>query len=117
MPRIRVSLPGASHAAWAADRRPFRRPKSDADGNYPVVEHARAGCPQQNPQQSGRFSQLRGATGYDNDARRHLEAPKAQVIASARVGDDLRSSATACHTAGERTRTVNVQLGRLMLYH
>jgi len=98
---------------------PATKERDAATGTYDADPHekARPGHPQQNPQQSECFSQLRGATGYDNDARRHLAAPKAQVIASARVSDDLRSSATACHTAGERTRTVNVQLGRLMLYH
>ena len=76
-------------------------------------EEMRAGHPQQNPQQSERFSQLSCARRCEDDDGRSVAASETQVVASARVSDDVRSSAAPCHTAGDATRTRNIQLGRL----
>jgi len=61
--------------------------------------------PQQNPQQSGRFSQLRGARACDSKGRVPSAARQTQPVAVARVSEEVRNSATPCHTATGRTRT------------
>ena len=72
--------------------------------------------PQQNPQQSECFSQLPGAKGCDATDKSGAVTLDAQVVASARVSDDVRSSATTCHTAPGGIRTCDPRFRKPVLY-
>ena len=80
-------------------------------------EGARNRLPQQNPQQSGCFSQRCNANECELTDTSVEVRMNAQVKLPAIVSDDLRGHAKPFNTAGDATRTRNIQLGRLMLYH
>ncbi len=78
------------------------------------AENARTD-PQQNPQQSGRFSQLRGATACDATGRAPSAARPTQVVMAAGVSENLQRSATQCHKATGRTRTDDLRFTKPLL--
>jgi len=71
--------------------------------------------PQQNPQQSGRVSQPRGAAGCDAAAKAPSAARPTQVVAAAGVSEDLQRSATQCHKATGRIRTDDLRFTKPLL--
>ena len=71
--------------------------------------------PQQNPQQSGRFSQLRGAKVCVTVGRAPSAARPTQIVAVAGVSEDVRSSAKPCHTATGRIRTDDLRFTKPLL--
>jgi len=90
-----------------------------ATGTYDADPHeeTRGGHPQQIPQQSVCFSRPRGAKAYDDPGQTPKNPVGVQPLVYAGVSDAVRPNATPCHKAGDATRTRNIQLGRLMLYH
>jgi len=69
------------------------------------------------PRQLARETALRGATWCDTDAAAMTPADERKLLTATRLGDAMQRDARGNEKAGDRTRTGNSQLGRLVLYH
>ena len=81
------------------------------------VEGSRQNSAQQYPQQCVRDLTREGATRRDIAGPTPDEAGSRKDLKSSGKNDDLRDDAKGCEKAGEGTRTLNIQLGKLALYH
>ena len=73
--------------------------------------------PQQIPQQSGHDSVRNRASQCDEPVSATRSTTNPETPATTPPSDSLRRSATACHGAGDESRTRDIQLGKLTLYH
>ena len=73
--------------------------------------------PPQYPQQYGRETARVGATPGDERGDDSSPPDARNPLRNRGKSERTRPDAAACVKAGERTRTVNIQLGRLTLYH
>ena len=88
-----------------------------ATGTYDAgPSETRAKDLQQIHQQSVRNSQLLSARACDEDNPNQVNAGDDKCLSHAKIDSAVRAGTSRGKKAGERTRTVNIQLGRLMLY-
>ena len=72
--------------------------------------------PQQIPQQSQHETKQTGASRCNGKTPSDDSVSDHNVLTTAEDSDDVQRSAKGCDKAGEGTRTLNIQLGRLTLY-
>ncbi len=73
--------------------------------------------PQLYPQQLGRETVQNGAKQCESGGQRSRTPQSPNPLEIAALNDTLQSNATPNQKAGERIRTVDVQLGKLAFYH
>jgi len=87
---------------------------SKATGTH---DHTPDNSTQQYRQQCARDKVRDGATPCDDHDKQRTSRPGDKSIVGGTLCDAMQGSASADKKAGEGTRTLNIQLGRLTLYH
>ncbi len=112
---------GLTDTAAAIESLPAVRPDDRQAARATGTDHA-AACsdPPQYPQQLQRESVRNGASACDpgdNRSRSDERGGSPQSTCVAKDNETVRRGAKVDRTAGDETRTRNIQLGRLVLYH